>query len=203
MYCVTPTCARLDSPSVTLLFITYRLLKPTMQQHARSEEILLFATFHWLKARQRLLHKGTTSLHCKFVICVKLPSVNAVTDHLLVYSPDDDDDDDDDACGLFNEMSAMVACFCAVSGLFHEQPRFLCSMPNATYSIHSLHQCICRLLTGKTPRNGRVGLDGLGSKMTGTDELGKRLRKKKRARVASPQPDSRSQNSVTVSSCLV
>ncbi|DBA88773.1 hypothetical protein WJX77_001920 [Trebouxia sp. C0004] len=54
-----------------------------------------------------------------------------------------------------------------------------------------------RLLTGKTPRNGRVGLDGLGSKMTGTDELGKRLRKKKRARVASPQPDSRSQNSAT------
>jgi len=59
----------------------------------------------------------------------------------------------------------------------------------------------CRLLTGKTPRNGRVGLDGLGSKMTGTDELGKRLRKKKRARVASPQPDSRSQNSATVSNC--
>jgi len=57
----------------------------------------------------------------------------------------------------------------------------------------------CRLLTGKTPRNGRVGLDGLGSKMTGTDELGKRLRKTKRARVASPQPDSRSQNSATVS----
>ncbi|KAL0031932.1 hypothetical protein WJX79_006552 [Trebouxia sp. C0005] len=54
-----------------------------------------------------------------------------------------------------------------------------------------------RLLTGKTPRNGRVGLDGLGSKANGPDELGKRLRKKKRARVASPQPDSRSQNSVT------
>ena len=47
-----------------------------------------------------------------------------------------------------------------------------------------------------------MGLDGLGAKMTGTDELGKRLRKKKRARVASPQPDSRSQNSVTVSNCL-
>lgn len=40
-------------PCLTLLLITHRLLKRMMQQHARSEEILLFATFHWLKARQR------------------------------------------------------------------------------------------------------------------------------------------------------
>lgn len=70
--------------------------------------------------------------------------------------------------------------------------------------------CDCRLLTGKTPRNGRMGLDGLGPKMNGPDDLGKRLRRKKRARVASPQPDSRSQSnsygpqsSVTVCCCAV
>jgi len=41
-----------------------------------------------------------------------------VTDHLLVYPPAClPDDDDDAACGLFNEMSAMVPWFCAVSGL--------------------------------------------------------------------------------------
>ncbi len=42
-----------------------------------------------------------------------------VTDHLLVYSPAylPDDDDDAAACGLFNEMSAVVSCFCAVPGL--------------------------------------------------------------------------------------
>ena len=52
----------------------------------------------------------------------------------------------------------------------------------------------CRLLTGKTVRTSRVGLDGLGPKLNGAEELGKRLRRKKRARVASPQPDSRSQS---------
>lgn len=51
-----------------------------------------------------------------------------------------------------------------------------------------------RLVTGKTPRVGRVGLDGLGPHLQGPEELGKRLRRKKRARVASPQPDSRSQS---------
>ncbi|KAL3149554.1 hypothetical protein ABBQ32_002333 [Trebouxia sp. C0010 RCD-2024] len=51
-----------------------------------------------------------------------------------------------------------------------------------------------RLLTGKTARTSRVGLDGLGPKLNGAEELGKRLRRKKRARVASPQPDSRSQS---------
>lgn len=95
-----------------------------------------------------------------------------------------------------------MCCVRLLSGLFPELSSFLYSMRNATYCIHSVYQCICRLLTGKTPRNGRVGLDGLGSKANGPDELGKRLRKKKRARVASPQPDSRSQNSVTVSNCL-
>lgn len=55
-----------------------------------------------------------------------------------------------------------------------------------------------------------MGLDGLGPKMNGPDDLGKRLRRKKRARVASPQPDSRSQSnsygpqsSVTVCCCAV
>ena len=52
----------------------------------------------------------------------------------------------------------------------------------------------CRLLTGKTARTSRVGLDGLGPKLSGAEELGKRLRRRKRARVASPQPDSRSQS---------
>lgn len=39
-----------------------------------------------------------------------------------------------------------------------------------------------------------MGLDGLGPKLNGPEDLGKRLRRKKRARVASPQPDSRSQS---------
>jgi len=55
------------------------------QQHARSEEILLFATSLWLKARQRQLHKGTALLYCNFVTI--LPSVNHVTDHFLAYLP--------------------------------------------------------------------------------------------------------------------
>lgn len=73
-------------PFLRLLLITYRLLKLMMPQHAQSEEILLFATFHWLKARQRQLHKGTKSLQCNFVTYVKLPSVSYVT-HLLIYLP--------------------------------------------------------------------------------------------------------------------
>ena len=51
-----------------------------------------------------------------------------------------------------------------------------------------------RLLTGKTARTSRGSLDGLGPKLNGPEDLGKRLRRKKRARVASPQPDSRSQS---------
>ena len=49
----------------------------------------------------------------------------------------------------------------------------------------------CRLLTGKTSRNAR-GLDVV-NKPLGVDELGKRQRKKKKARVASPEPDAASQ----------
>ena len=51
-----------------------------------------------------------------------------------------------------------------------------------------------RLLSGKTPRVGRLGLHGLSPKAQPPEELGKRLRRKKRARVASPQPESRSQS---------
>lgn len=54
-----------------------------------------------------------------------------------------------------------------------------------------------------------MGLDGLGPKLNGPEDLGKRLRRKKRARVASPQPDSRSQSNsngtphkATVRHCL-
>ena len=49
----------------------------------------------------------------------------------------------------------------------------------------------CRLLTGKTSRNVR-NLDVV-NKPGGVDELGKRARKKKKARVASPEPDAASQ----------
>lgn len=63
-----------------------------------------------------------------------------------------------------------------------------------------------RLLTGKTSRTVR-GLDAV-SKPMNVDELGKRQRKKKKARVASPEPDAASQcnsnghqSTATVSSC--
>ena len=70
-------------------------------------------------------------------------------------------------------------------------------LPYKLPSHHSVQVSVCtlcRLMTGKTARNGRMGLDGLGPKLNGPDELGKRLRRKKRARVASPQPDARSQS---------
>lgn len=50
----------------------------------------------------------------------------------------------------------------------------------------------CRLLSGKTSRSAR-GLDIVNSKPTDTEDLGKRQRRKKKARVASPEPDSASQ----------
>lgn len=80
---------------------------------------------------------------------------------------------------------------------FNQSPVMHCHSILYLISKHSCGEtcpCTCRLLTGKTARTSRVGLDGLGPKLNGVEELGKRLRRKKRARVASPQPDSRSQS---------